>query len=216
MLLLSLWAQFNVNSTFKKYSTVYSSKGIRAADAARSILERNGLFNVGIERVSGNLTDHFDPRTNVIRLSESVYDSTSVAAIGVACHEAGHAMQYAEEYFPMKLRAAIIPLTNIGSQLSFPLVLIGLVFSFYPLAYAGIFLFGAVVLFQLVTLPVEYNASRRAMNALTESGTMSAEELGGSLSVLRAAAMTYLAALAVALANLLRLISIVGGGRRRD
>lgn len=214
-MIIAMWAQYKVTSTFKKYSTVYTDRRITGREAAMKILVANGLTGVRIERVSGHLTDHFDPKTNVIRLSDSVYDSSSVASVGVAAHEAGHAVQYAVGYSPMKLRAAIIPITNIGSVAAVPLVIAGLVFSFYTLAYAGIVLFGAVVLFQLVTLPVEFNASRRAITALRDSGYFTEEELHGSKKVLSAAAMTYLAALFTALGNMIRLIFIVSGRRGR-
>ena len=220
-LILSLWASSTVNRTFKKYSTQYSACRITGADAAARVLHNNGVHNVRIERISGNLTDHFDPKTNVIRLSDSVYDSTSTAAIGVACHEAGHAVQYASHYGPIKLRAAIIPITNFGSKLAMPLILLGIVLSFmgnfsYALVYLGIGCFGLSLLFQLITLPVEFNASRRAIRAISETGMLSQQELVGAKKTLKAAAMTYLAATAVALAQLLRLIILFGGRRRRD
>ena len=213
-MLLALWASFNVNSTFKKYSKVTNRYGLTGAMAARKILDNNGLANVRIERVAGNLTDHFDPKTNVVRLSESVYDSTSVAAVGVASHEAGHAVQYAEEYTPMKVRGKLVSVANIGSYAGIYLAIIGIVVSLPLLSYVGIALFGAVVLFQLVTLPVEFNASQRAVAAL-EQGYFSEEELNGTKKVLRAAALTYVAALLSAIGNLLRLIMLVNG-RRRD
>ena len=213
--IFSLIASAAVNSTFKKYSKVASKRGITGADAARAVLARNGVHDVRIEHVSGNLTDHFDPKSNVIRLSDSVYSSNSVAAVGVAAHEAGHAVQYAENYAPMQFRSAIIPVTNIGSNLSMPLILLGIVLGFPPLAYIGIAAFGLSTVFQLVTLPVEFNASRRAINAI-EGIAADESEVKGARKVLSAAAMTYVAALAVSLANLLRLIMIVGGNRRRD
>ena len=220
-LLLSLWASSSVNSTFKRYSTQYSARGITGADAAQRVLSHNGVYGVRIERVSGNLTDHFDPKTNVIRLSDSVYSSTSTAAIGVACHEAGHAVQYATHYAPIKLRAAIIPLTNFGSKLAMPLILIGILLSFlgsfsYTLVYLGIACFGLSLLFQLVTLPVEFNASQRAVQAIRDAGILTQQELTGAKKTLKAAAMTYVAATAVALAQLLRLIVLFGGNRRRN
>ena len=220
--LLAMWASSNVNSTFKRYSTQYSMRRITGADAARRVLSANGVHGVRIERVSGNLTDHYDPKSNVIRLSDSVYDSTSTAAIGVACHEAGHAVQYAENYAPIKLRAAIIPITNIGSKLAMPLILLGLLLTFlgdmsYLFVYLGIAAFGLSLVFQVVTLPVEFNASRRAMEAIESSELLTKEEQKGARKTLTAAAMTYVAATAVALAQLLRLIIIFGGrGRRRD
>ena len=220
-ILLSLWASSNVNSTFKKYSRQFSSRRLTGADAAQRVLSANGVRGVRIERVSGNLTDHYDPKTNVIRLSDSVYSSTSTAAIGVACHEAGHAVQYAESYAPIKLRAAIIPLTNFGSRLAMPLILLGILCTFLGefstiLVYAGIAAFGLSLVFQLVTLPVEFNASRRAMQAIAQSNLLTEEEQKGARKTLSAAAMTYVAATAVALAQLLRLIALFGGRRRRD
>jgi len=207
-LIFSIWAQYRVTSSFKKYSGQNTSRGITGADAAREVLKKAGISDVKIERISGNLTDNFDPRTNVIRLSENVHDSTSVAAVGVAAHEAGHAVQYASGYSPMKLRSAIIPVTNIGSKLSVPLVLIGIIFSMPGLIDIGIILFGAVVIFQLITLPVEFNASHRAVTVLNESGLLNGEELSSAKKVLSAAALTYVGALAVSLAQLIRLISI--------
>ena len=219
--ILSLWASSNVNSTFKKYSTQYSYRKLTGADAAQRVLTANGVRGVRIERVAGNLTDHFDPKTNVIRLSDSVYSSTSTAAIGVACHEAGHAVQYAQNYAPIKLRAAIIPITNIGSRLAMPLILLGILLSFmgnvsYFFVYLGIAAFGLSLVFQLITLPVEFNASRRAMQAIESANILSESEQRGARKTLTAAALTYVAATATALAQLLRLIVIFGGRRRRD
>ena len=219
--LLSLWASANVNSTFKKYSRQFSRRQLTGAEAAQRVLYAHGVRNVRIERISGNLTDHYDPRTNVIRLSEDVYGSTSTAAIGVACHEAGHAVQYAQEYAPIRLRAAIIPVTNLGSRLAMPLILLGLVLpvlgSFSDLLiYLGIACFGLSLIFQLVTLPVEFNASSRALAAIENGQLLTDEELRGARKTLRAAALTYVAATAVALAQLLRLLAIFGGRRRND
>ena len=220
--ILSLWASARVNSTFKKYSNQLSRRRITGAEAARRVLSANGVHDVRIDRISGNLTDHYDPKANVIRLSDSVYDSTSTAAIGVACHEAGHAVQYAVNYAPIKLRAAIIPITNIGSKLAMPLILLGLLLTFmedfsYFFVYLGIACFGLSLVFQLVTLPVEFNASRRAMEAIQDSELLTSEEQEGARKTLTAAAMTYVAATAVALAQLLRLLVIFGGrGRRRN
>ncbi|MBQ9844365.1 MAG: zinc metallopeptidase [Oscillospiraceae bacterium] len=218
--LFSLWASSSVNSTFKKYSSQMSRRGITGAQAAERVLRSNGVSGVRIERVNGNLTDHYDPRTNVIRLSDSVYGNTSTAAIGVACHEAGHAVQYAQSYAPIKFRAAIIPITNIGSKLAMPLILIGLLFAVfenlsYTFVYLGIVCFGLSLVFQLVTLPVEFNASRRALAAIETGELLTEEEQKGARKTLRAAAMTYVAATAVALAQLLRLI-LIFGRRRRD
>ena len=220
-IILSLWASSNVNSTFKKYSRQFSRRGLTGAEAAQRVLSTNGVSGVRIERVSGNLTDHFDPKTNVIRLSDSVYSSTSTAAIGVACHEAGHAVQYALDYAPIKLRAAIIPLTNFGSRIAMPLILAGILFSAFgmfsdTLVYTGSACFGFSLVFQLVTLPVEFNASHRAIRTIEEAGILTEEEQRGAKKTLKAAAMTYVAATAVALAQLLRLVMLFGGRRRRD
>jgi Zn-dependent membrane protease YugP len=206
MVILSMIASARVNSAFKRYSQVMSQRRITGAQAAFEILRYYGITNVKIERVSGNLTDHFDPRTNVIRLSDNVYNSTSVAAIGVACHEAGHAAQYAQGYSPIKIRNTILPLANIGSRAGIPLAVIGFFLSFEPLALAGIIFFSFAVLFQLVTLPVEFNASKRALSVIGEVDILSESEKKGAKSVLSAAAMTYVASLAVSVANLLRLI----------
>jgi len=220
-LILSLWASSNVNRTFKKYASQQSVRRITGADAARRVLLANGITDVQIQRVNGNLTDHYDPKTNVIRLSDSVHDATSTAAIGVACHEAGHAVQYAQNYAPIKLRAAIVPITNIGSKLAMPLILLGLVLTFlesfsYTLVYVGIACFGLSVVFQLVTLPVEFNASRRAMAAIEDSNILTDEEQVGARKTLTAAALTYVAATAVAIAQLLRLLMLFGRRRSRD
>lgn len=217
----ALWASANVSSTFKKYAAQRSVRGITGAQAAQRVLSANGVTGVRIERVGGNLTDHFDPKTNVIRLSDSVYSSTSTAAIGVACHEAGHAVQYAVGYGPIKLRAAIIPATNFGTKIAWPLMLAGLLLSsmsyaFYNLVYVGIACFSLSLVFQLVTLPVEFNASRRALVAIEEGNILTDEELVGARKTLRAAAMTYVAAVATSLAQLLRLLAIYGNRRRRD
>ena len=213
-IIFALWAQSNVNSTFEKYNKV-TIHGMTGYDSARAILDANGLTHVRIERISGNLTDHFDPRSNVIRLSDAVYGVNSAAAVGVAAHEAGHAVQYAKKYAPMRWRSAIIPITNIGSNLAMPLVLLGILFSYPALAYIGVAAFGLSTLFQLITLPVEFDASNRAVAALESNGRMNGDEITASGKVLRAAALTYVAALAVSLANLLRLISVVNRSRRR-
>ena len=220
-LILSLWASSNVNSTFKRYSSQFSSRRITGAEAAQRVLSANGVRDVRIDRVSGNLTDHFDPKTNVIRLSDNVFSSTSTAAIGVACHEAGHAVQYSEGYFPIKLRSAIIPITNFGSKLAMPLILLGLLFSYvgsfsYTLVYLGIACFGLSLVFQLVTLPVEFNASRRAISAIEQGGILTEEEQKGAKKTLRAAALTYVATTATALAQHLRQIVLFGGRNRRS
>lgn len=214
-LLISLWAQLKVKSTFNRYEQVYARQGITAAQAARRILDQNGLYGVRIEMTGGKLTDHYDPRTNVIRLSQSVYNSPSVAALGVAAHEAGHAVQYGVNYLPIKIRNGLVPVTNICSSLSIPLVIIGFIMSARPLVIAGILLFAAVAVFQIVTLPVEFNASRRAIAVLGESGMLDEGELQGAKRVLSAAAMTYVAALLVSLAQLLRLV-LLANQRNRD
>ena len=217
-LIVSLYAQFKVSSTFSKYSKVRNSRGFTGADAARKVLQQNGVANVAVEHIAGDLTDHFDPRTNIIRLSNSVHSSDSVAAVGVAAHEAGHAVQYANGYAPMKFRTALVPVTNIGSTLSMPLIFIGLLL---PVQYdfvvnIGIALFSLAVLFQLVTLPVEFDASRRAIATLEQGGTLSAAELEGAKKVLQAAALTYLAATFSAVMSLLRLLLLAGNRRGRD
>jgi len=219
--ILSLWASAKVNSTFKKYSKQHSMRRMTGAQAAQRVLLNHGISNVRIEHISGNLTDHFDPRDNVIRLSDNVYNNTSTAAIGVACHEAGHAVQYATNYSPIKLRAAIVPITNIGSRLAMPLILLGLILNYvsefsYTFVYIGIACFGLSLVFQLVTLPVEFNASRRALCAIENANILTDDEMKGARKTLSAAALTYVAAAAVALAQLLRLILIFGGNSRDD
>lgn len=214
-LIIALYAQYKVSSTFRKYSRVRSSRNITGAEAAKRVLFNSGINDVKIEHVSGELTDHFDPRTKVIRLSDSVYNSTSVSAIGVAAHEAGHAVQHEVGYVPIKIRGALIPITQFGSTLSMPLLIIGLLLPSYGwLATAGIILFSFSVLFQLVTLPVEFNASRRAIETLDSTGLLYGEELKGAKKVLSAAALTYLAAMITAVLTLLRYIFIFG--RRND
>lgn len=220
-IILALIASANVNNTFKRYAKQFSTKGITGADAARQVLKNHNVYDVSIEHVSGNLTDHYDPKTNVIRLSDSVYNSSSTAAIGVACHEAGHAVQYAQAYFPIKIRSAIIPITNFGSRLAMPLILLGVLLTAlgyysYTIVYIGIACFSLSLIFQLITLPVEFNASRRALKAISEGQLLTERELRGARKTLSAAAMTYVAAAAVSLAQLLRLILLFGGRRRRD
>lgn len=214
VLIFSMIASARVNSSFKKYSKVLSARRITGSQAAFEILRYYGITNVQIERVSGNLTDHYDPRTNVIRLSDSVYNSTSVAAIGVACHEAGHAAQYAQSYVPIKIRNFILPAANLGSKLGFPLAILGFFLGFEPLAMFGVIFFGFAVVFQLVTLPVEFNASKRALSVIGEVDLLGEEEKKGAKKVLTAAAMTYVAALAVSVANLLRLILMLNRRRK--
>ncbi len=213
------WAQISVTSNFKKYSRVMTKRGLTGAQAAQAVLRANGVTGVQFTRISGNLTDHFNPRTNVIGLSGSVYDVSSVAAVGVAAHEAGHAVQYAKGYVPIRLRNAIIPLCNFGSSLAWPMLLIGLVMSSTYVMGIGVAMYALATLFQLVTLPVEINASRRALKALEQEGLLMADELPMARKTLFAAAMTYVAALATSLVQLLRLVMIYlsnGGGRRRD
>ncbi len=215
-LIFALIAQCMVKSTFNKFSKVYNRRGVTGAEAARKILDENGLYDVRIERISGELTDHYDPRTNVVRLSDSVYNSTSVAAVGVAAHETGHAIQHSVGYVPIKIRNAILPAAQIGSQAAVPLVLIGLIFSrsLGFLIDVGIIVYVAVVLFQLVTLPVEFNASGRALRILEESYILENDENKMAKKVLTAAAMTYVAALFSALTTLLRLV-LISNNRRR-
>ena len=217
-LLLTMIASVAVRFTYARYSQVRAGSGITAATAARRILDANGLSHIRIEPIHGDLTDHFDPKAGVIRLSDTVRDSTSIAAIGVAAHECGHAIQYAKEYAPIRIRAAIVPATGVASRLAVPLVLIGTVLSFYAegllsVAYAGIILFGICVLFQLVTLPVEFNASRRARKIMADEGILSGEEITGAAKVLNAAAMTYVAALATSILQMIRLLGIVRRNR---
>ena len=213
-MLFALWAQMKVSSTFNRYSTQRTHNGMTGAEAANAVLRACGVTGVSIERVRGNLTDHFDPKAGVIRLSESVYDSASVAAVGVAAHEAGHAAQYAEGYGPIRLRNAIIPVTQIGSSLAWPLLLIGLLFNYESLFFLGILFFMLATVFQLITLPVEFNASARAIAVLGDGGYLTESELPGAKKTLSAAAMTYVAALAVSIAQVLRLLLLFGG--RRD
>lgn len=225
-MIFAFWAQINVQTTFSRFKQVRNRRGLTAADVARRILDANGLNYVQIQRVSGELTDHYDPRAQVVRLSDSVYDSTSVAAIGVAAHEVGHACQHAEDYVPLRIRSAIIPMTRIGSKLAMPVFILGLLFAQLSLygnmvgdvfMMLGILLFSLSTLFQLVTLPTEFNASARALKTLESYGILDGDELVGARSTLRAAALTYVAALASSLASLLRLLLIFGGSRsRRD
>ena len=217
--IFSMWASAKVTSTFNKYSKVHNSRGLTADAAARYILDRNGLQNIRIEHISGELTDHYDPAANVIRLSDSVYGNTSTAAVGVACHETGHAIQHAVGYKPVKIRTAIVPITNFGSKLSVPLIIVGLLLAsfsnvFILLAYFGVLCFSLCVVFQLVTLPTEFDASKRALNCIEENGLLAEDEFAGAKKTLTAAAMTYVAALATSIMQLLRFVVIVGGNRR--
>ena len=215
-LIITLIASANVKSTFNKYDKVTSRRGITAAEAARRILDANGLHSIRIERVSGILTDHFSPKENVIRLSDSTYNSTSIAALGVAAHECGHAVQHQVGYTPIKVRNSIVPLVNICSSLSMPIILIGILLSATGLAMFGVILYCAVLAFQLVTLPTETNASKRAMQTLEGMALLDDEELRGARKVLSAAAMTYFASALSTMLQLLRLFLIVQGNRRRN
>ena len=221
--LIAMYASWKVNATYKRYERVTLSCGISGAEAARMVLREAGLTTVRVEMCKGHLTDHYDPRNDTVYLSEGVYHGCNAAACGVAAHEAGHAVQHAEEYVPIRIRTALVPVTNFGSSLGIWLIMIGVILSFLGqifvyIAYFGILLFSLTAIFQLVTLPVEFNASRRAMTALHASGSFTKEEERGARRVLSAAAMTYVAALAVTLAQLLRLLLIVANaaGRRRD
>lgn len=208
-IIIAVWSQIKVKTTFSKYSALRC--GITGAEAADAVLRANGITNVKIERVAGNLTDHYDPRTNVIRLSESVYGANNISAVGVAAHEAGHAVQYAKGYVPVKIRSVILPVCNLGSQLSLPLIIIGLIFNFHILMRLGIIFFCAALIFQLLTLPVEFNASRRAVASVKDNGILTAEnDIKALRRVLSAAAMTYVAAMLVSLMQLIRLIAITG------
>jgi len=214
-IIATLWAQSKVQNTYRRYSAVRSSEGYTAAQIARKILDDNGLNYVGIELSPGKgLSDHFDPRSNVVRLSSEVYNSTSIAAIGIAAHETGHAIQYSEEYAPIKIRNAIIPVTNIGSKAAMPLLILGLIFSIPQIAFLGVLAYSLAVAFQLITLPVEFNASQRAVSVLDNQNYLNDDELKGSKKVLSAAAMTYLAAAFVALMQLIRILLIARGSRR--
>lgn len=214
-LLLSLWAQFRVSSTFSRFSKVRASSGMTATQMAEQLLHAEGVYDVSVERTRGNLTDHYDPKNMVLRLSDSTANSTSVAALGVAAHEAGHVLQHRDGYAPLMLRTAAVPVVNIGSNLSWPLFLVGLIVSWEPLVYAGIALFALAVLFALITLPVEFNASKRALAALEANGYLQpGEEMRGARKVLSAAAMTYVASAFMAIMQLLRLLAIAGV--RRD
>lgn len=213
--IFALVCQAKVKTNFNRYSQVISRSGMTGADAAWRLLQLNGITDVKIKRISGTLTDYYDPNKKEICLSEDVFNSRSIAAIGVACHEAGHACQHNEGYFPLKVRSFVIPATQIGSALGVPLCLIGLFINSEPLAYTGMIMYGFVALFQLITLPVEFNASKRALQTIEANGFLTDSEYVGARKVLSAAALTYVAALASALATMLRLLIIVTGGRRR-
>lgn len=215
-IILSAWAQMQVSGNFSRYSQVYAKSGLTGGEVARRLLQANGIHDVPVEPVRGNLTDHYDPRKQVVRLSQSVYDKTSLAAISVAAHEVGHAIQHDQDYVPLRIRSALAPVAQFGSYGSWILLILGLIFSIQPLVQFGIYLFAAVVLFQLVTLPVEFNASARALVQLESGGYLTSDEITGSKKVLRAAALTYVAAVIMAVAQLLRLLLISGllGDRR--
>ena len=213
--IFALICQAKVKTNFNRYSQIMNRSGMTGADAAWRLLQLNGITDVKIKRISGTLTDYYDPNKKEICLSEDVFNSRSIAAIGVACHEAGHACQHNEGYFPLKIRSFVIPATQIGSALGVPLCLIGLFINSEPLAYAGLFMYVFVALFQLITLPVEFNASKRALQTIETNGFLTDSEYVGARKVLSAAALTYVAALASALATMLRLLIIVAGGRRR-
>ena len=214
-IILALWAQTKVSSTFNKYSKIANARGLTGSDAARMILDKNGLYSVKIQHISGSLTDNFDPRTNVVNLSDATYMSNSIGAIGVAAHECGHAIQHARGYAPLSFRSALVPVANIGSQLSWLFIILGIFFGgSHTLIMIGILMFSAAVLFQLVTLPVEFNASGRALKLLSETGILQKDEVSDTRKVLSAAALTYVAAAATAVLQLLRLLRLFGGNDR--
>ena len=221
-IIITMWAQGKMKTTFTKYSRVRSMSGMTGQEVARRILMANGIFDVTVEPVAGQLTDHYDPRSKVVKLSEVIYNSTSVAAVGVAAHECGHAIQDNQEYMPLRLRSAIVPVANLGSTLSWPMILIGVLmanagsYAGYSLISVGILCFSLAVLFQLVTLPVELDASRRALRQLNATGILPPEEQQQTRAVLSAAALTYVAAAAASMLQLLRLVILFGGNRRRD
>ena len=221
-IIITMWAQGKMKTTFTKYSRVRSMSGMTGQEVARRILMANGIFDVTVEPVAGQLTDHYDPRSKVVKLSEVIYNSTSVAAVGVAAHECGHAIQDNQEYMPLRLRSAIVPVANLGSTLSWPMILIGIFlwnagsYIGYSLVSIGILCFSLAVLFQLVTLPVEFDASRRALRQLSVTGILPSEEQQQTRAVLSAAALTYVAAAAASMLQLLRLVILFGGNRRRD
>jgi Zn-dependent membrane protease YugP len=213
--IISAIASWNVNRSFKNFSKFRNGKGLVAEDVAALIMHKAGIYDVRIERIRGNLTDHYSPKEKVLRLSDSVYGSTSIAAIGVAAHECGHAIQHHVGYFPLKLRSASVPIANIGSKLSWPIILLGLIFGWTGMAQVGVFLFTFVVFFQFITLPVEFNASRRALTVLEGNNLLIGGELKGASKVLKAAALTYVASLFSSVLQLLRLIILTRGNKRR-
>ena len=215
-LLFGLWAQFRVNTAFNKYSRIANSRGYTGAETAKYILEQNGVYDVTIRHISGNLTDNYNPKNKTINLSDGVYNSASVAAVGIAAHETGHAIQHAVSYFPIRLREMVIPVTQIGSWVYMPLLLLGMLFSSQTMIDVGIIMFSMIAVFQLITLPVEFNASNRAIKTIREGELLYGQELSGAKSVLKAAALTYVAALVSSLAQILRLMVLFGGNRRRQ
>lgn len=216
LILLSTWAQLNINRTYAKFSQMGNSRYMTGADAALAILRANGIANVRVERVSGHLSDHYDPRARVIRLSDSVYGGQSIAAVGVAAHEAGHAVQYAKGYLPVRLRTLILPAVTFSNRWMMLLIIVGLLIGFWQLSMVGVILFGVVTFFQFVTLPVEFNASRRALAALRDHAGMQERDTDGAAKVLRAAALTYVAAFAVSLLQFLRFLAMVSRNNRRN
>lgn len=214
-LLFGLWAQLRVNTAFNKYGRIANSRGYTGAETAKYILEQNGIYDVTIRHISGNLTDNYNPKNKTINLSDSVYNSASVAAVGIAAHETGHAIQHAVSYFPIRLREMVIPVTQIGSWVYMPLLLLGMLFSSQMMIDVGIIMFSMIAVFQLITLPVEFNASNRAIKTIREGELLYGQELNGAKSVLKAAALTYVASLVSSLAQILRLMVLFGGGRRR-
>lgn len=216
VLVLTLWAQWQVSRQYAKYSQIRDSRGLTGADAARAVLRAHGVYNVDIRRIPGRLTDQYDPRDNVIRLSEGVYDSPTIAAVGIAAHEAGHAVQYAQSYAPVRMRQSVIPLSRFGGQFAVACIVIGLVLAWEPLFAVGIFFFGFLVLAQLITLPVEFNASRRAIETIESAHLLEEDEVTGARRVLRAAALTYVAALLMSVAQLARFLLLFSGRSRRS
>lgn len=218
-MILTGFAQYWVNKTYKQYSKVSNQKGYTGAEVSRQLLQQAGVYDVSVEMIRGHLTDHYDPSSKVLRLSQSVYNSTSVAALGVAAHETGHAIQDATDYAFLRLRSWMVPATGISSKLAFPLIILGMLFSSetgFMLMQIGVLLFGVAVVFTLVTLPVEFDASSRAISLLEEYNFLDESEIVGAKKVLKAAALTYVAAAAVAIANFLRLLAMIGFGRNRD
>lgn len=213
---LSMWASARVQSTFRKYSRIRSGTGLTGAETAKKLLHSQGIYDVAIQPVQGHLSDHYDPRTRTVRLSEDVYNQTSVAALGVAAHECGHAIQHNVGYLPLTLRSAFVPVANFGSKLAWPLIVLGLFISMTPLIEIGIWMFVLAVLFQIITLPVEFNASGRALKLLNSTGIMPGGEVREAKKVLSAAALTYVAAAAASILQLLRLVLLFGGRRNRD